>query len=118
MDDDVYNQAWAMADAGERSATGVQPGPTPTGSMSGFLQQALAITGGAINRKLDIELAQKLAGSQPMPYRYTNQPMIGMGGAGVDLTTRTVSSVGGMRLGDMLPFLVGGLVLFMVLGKR
>lgn len=118
MDDDVYSQAWAMASAGEQSATGIQPGPTDTGMWSGFLQQALTIGGNVLNRKMDIELAQKLAGGQPMPYRYTNQTMVGVPGMGVDLTTRTVSTVGGMRLGDMLPFIVGGLVLFMVLGKR
>nr|WP_295075350.1 hypothetical protein [uncultured Roseateles sp.] len=98
------------------STTDTAPAPSESGWASGLLQQAMAIGGQYVNRRLDIDLAQRLTGSQPQPYRGSNQG--GMAPPGADLTTRGAATIGSLKLGDMLPFLAVGVVLFMVLGKR
>lgn len=113
--DDIYEQIRAMAEGGgSYSATSQSaPAPSESGLMSGMLQQAMAMGGQYLNRRLDIDLAQRLTGGQPQVFRNSNQnPRYANQ---VDLTTRGVQAVGGMRMGDMLPFLIGGVILIMVL---
>lgn len=117
---DIYDTINAMADSGgSYSATSASaPAPTDGGMFSGLMQQAMTLGGNYLSKRLDIDLAGRLAGNQPQPYRFSNQTPLGATVNGQDLTSRGVQAVGGMRIGDMLPFIVGGLVLWLVLGKR
>ncbi len=115
--DEIYEQIRAMADSGGSysATTATAPAPSDSGLASGLLQQAMAMGGSYLNRRLDIDLAQRLGGGMPQVYRNSNQTPIYGNQVQADLTTRGVQAVGGMRMGDMLPFLIGGVILFMVL---
>lgn len=90
----------------------------PVSNWAGVVQSAISLGGNYLSKRLDLDLAQRLAGAQPMPYRMGNQNMIPVGVNGADLTTRGVQAVGGLRMGDLLPFIGIGLVLWLVMGKN
>jgi hypothetical protein len=106
------------------SMTPTTPAPSESGAWSGALQQAIALGGQYLSRRIDIDLQTRAAGAMPAPYRGSSQyPITGVqypetGAFRPDLTTRGVQAMGGLRMGDLLPFLVVGGVLFLVLGKR
>jgi len=123
MDDEIANAIYAMNDGsnpyGGGYATPGTAAPTPAGGWTGLLQSALTIGGNYLSKSLDVDLATRLAGNQAVPIRYTNQsPVYGQTANNVDLTTRGVATLGGLRMGDLLPFLIGGVVLMMVLGGK
>lgn len=114
MGDDILSNIGSFTD-GLSTSGNPTPAPTDSGSWAGAVQSAIALGGNYLSKRLDIDLAQRLAGNQPMPYRMGNQSMIPVGANGADLTTRGVQAVGGLRMGDLLPFVVVGLIAFMVL---
>ena len=121
--DEIANAIYAMNDGsnpyGGGYATPAAATPTADGGLSGLLQQAMSLGGSYLSKRLDIDLATRLAGNQAVPIRYSNQtPVYGQNVAGADLTTRGVAAVGGLRMGDILPLLIGGLVLVMVLSPK
>jgi len=117
-DDNSFNLGSFSFTDGLSASGNPTPAPTDSGSWAGAVQSAIALGGNYLSKRLDIDLASRLAGNQPMPYRMGNQNMIPVGVNGADLTSRGVQAVGGIRMGDLLPFLGIGLVLWLVMGKR
>lgn len=114
---DNFNSAtFTLGDglSGSWGLAGSAPAPASSSSgtdfSSGAFQSALALANTYMTKRLDIDLATRLAGMQPTVYRQGTQQLIG-----VDATTRIASGVGGMRLGDLLPMLLlAGGVWFLV----
>lgn len=112
-EDDLNARIRAMASDGEVQP--LQATPPRTDYLSGALQNALALGTSYLSRRIDVDIQSRIAGSQPQPVRPSNQRPIT---DHADLTTRAVASAGGVRLGDLLPFAVVGLVAWMVFGKK
>ena len=70
--------------------------------LSGALQGALALGTSYLSRRIDIDLDSRIAGMQPRVSRTTSLRPVS---DHADLTTRAVASAGGIRIGDMLPWL-------------
>lgn len=108
-EDDINERIRQMAADGETQPTrDVIPS---TDYLSGALQSALAMGTSYLSRRIDIDLQSRLVGSQPRVTRPSNQRPVN---DHADLTTRAVSSAGGMRLGDLLPWAVAGVIGYMI----
>lgn len=79
--------------------------------MSGALQNALALGTSYLSRRIDIDLQGRLTGSQPSATRPSNQRPVN---DHADLTTRAVAKAGGLRIGDMLPWIVAAAIGWMI----
>lgn len=79
--------------------------------LSGAFQSALAMGTSYLNRRIDIDLQSRLVGAQPTVQRPSNQRPVN---DHADLTTRVVASAGGIRMGDMLPWLAALAVGWMI----
>ena len=86
-----------------------------TDYFSGALQGALAMGTSYLSRRMDIDLQSRIVGSQPTVRRPSNQRPVN---DHADLTTRAVASAGGLRIGDVLPWLVAGLIGWVVLKSK
>ena len=106
---EIEERIRAMARDGEtQPVRAVMPS---TDYMSGALQTGLALGTSYLSRRIDIDLNGRLVGSQPEVYRPSNQrPVLDH----ADLTTRAVASAGGIRMGDVLPWAVAGLILWVI----
>lgn len=110
---DLNARILAMAADGE-----IQPTVSTvqrTDYLSGAFQNALALGTTYLSRRMDVDIQSRIAGSMPQVTRPSNQRPIA---DHADLTTRAVASAGGMRIGDIMPFAVVGLVAWLLLGKR
>jgi len=86
-----------------------------TDYLSGALQGALALGTSYLSRRMDIDLQSRIVGAQPTVARPSNQRPVN---DHADLTTRAVASAGGLRIGDVLPWLVAGLIGWVVLKPK
>lgn len=108
-DDDITARIRQMAADGETQPTrAVLPAMDYA---SGALQSALALGTSYLSRRIDIDLQSRLVGSQPIVNRPSNQRPVN---DHADLTTRAVSSAGGLRIGDLLPWAIAGFVGWMI----
>lgn len=108
-DQDLIDRIRAMAADGESQPTVMNP--PRTDYASGALQGALALGTSYLSRRIDIDLQSRVTGSQPGGQRPSNQRPVS---DHADLTTRAVASAGGVRIGDLVPWLVvGGIALLM-----
>ena len=108
-DDALTDRIRQMAADGETQPTrDVIPA---TNYMSGALQSALAMGTSYLSRRIDIDLQSRLVGSQPTVTRPSNQRPVN---DHADLTTRAVASAGGLRIGDLLPWIVAAGIGYMI----
>lgn len=106
MDEDEINERIRqMAADGETQPTRDVIGPADY--LSGAFQGALALGTSYLSRRIDIDLQSRLVGAQPQVYRPSNQRPVS---DHADLTTRAVASAGGLRIGDLLPWLVAAAI--------
>lgn len=104
-EDDINERIRQMAADGETQPTrDVMP---PADYISGALQSALALGTSYLSRRIDIDLQSRLVGSQPDVRRPSNQRPVS---DHADLTTRAVASAGGLRIGDLLPWLAAAAI--------
>lgn len=113
-DDAITERIRQMAADGE-----IQPTVTKAGGydyLTGALQNALAMGTSYVSRRIDIDLQQRLAGSQPSAsVRPSTQNVVA---DHADVTTRAVASAGGIRLGDMLPWLAAAGIAWFFFGPK
>jgi len=113
-DDQLLNdRIYAMAAEGKTQAATAQV--QNSDFTSGTLQSALALGTSYLTRRLDIDLQGRIAGMQAQVERPSSQRVVP---DHADLTTRGVASVGGMRLGDLLPWAIGLGLLFILMPKK
>lgn len=110
MDDEEINERIRqMAADGETQPT--RATMPATDYVSGALQSALALGTSYLSRRVDIDLQSRLVGSQPSVSRPSNQRPVN---DHADLTTRAVASAGGLRIGDLLPWVVAAGIGWMI----
>ena len=109
----ISAQLYAAASQGADQAASAQV--QRTDYVSGALQSALAVGSSYLTRRIDIDLQGRVAGMQAKVALPSTQRVVS---DHADLTTRGVASVGGMRLGDLLPWAVGLGLLFLFLPKK
>ena len=82
-----------------------------TDYLNGAFQNAIALGASYLSRRIDIDLQGRATGYQPTVYRYSNQRPVN---DHADLTTRAVARAGGLRIGDLVPWLIAGGVAMLV----
>lgn len=117
--DDILNDALSASDIAARTTAGVYDTGGGFGdfSLSGSLQGLLNVGTRYANGVADLELAKRAVRIQQQaqqPDLMGTQSLIGYQ---PDLTSRGVSAVGGVRLGNILPFILLGLGAYALLKK-
>lgn len=118
--DDILNEGVSAAQVAANTQSGVYGGSGGFGgfSLSSGLQQLLTVGAGYAKGVADIDLARRAVEIQrqaQQPTLSTTQSPIYFGGP--DLTSRGVAAVGGIRLGNLIPFALLGLGAYVVLRK-
>lgn len=114
--DDILDDRVSASQIASNTNSGVYSGAGF--SLSSGLQQFLNIGTGYAKGLTDLELARrtvKLQQQAQQPNISTTQSPIYFN---EDLTSRGVSAVGGMRVGNLLPFILLGVGAYVLLGKR
>jgi hypothetical protein len=104
MFDDLLPVTMAGSFGLSDAPTSAPPSSSDSGFLSGAMQSAMALGTGYLSRRIDIDLQQRLAGSQPAAKLQGNQVTAAVDGA-----------IAGMRLSTVLPFavlLVGAYLIF------
>lgn len=115
MDEDeaLNERIRQMAADGETQPAVVKPGGYDY--LNGAFQSALALGTSYVSRRMDIDLQNRVTGRQPTVALPTDQRIVA---DHADLTTRAVASAGGMRIGDLVPWIVAGGIAWLFLAPK
>ena len=114
MDEDKALEERIRAMAADGESQPVLIGAPSTDYLNGAFQNALALGNSYLSRRIDIDLQGRVTGYQPTVYRSSNQRPVA---DHADLTTRAVASAGGMRIGDLLPWLAAAGIAYLFLNR-